>query len=361
MELCSAATLQEYNDFVWNHPKGHWLQAPEWGNVKKQWKWEGIIERDDNGQITGVMSVLIRRITGVGVTMMYSPRGPVCDLHDEAVFGKLIADAKRLAKQYRSYVIKMDPDISISDNVFEGIVRRQGFVIDNSNNNFEGIQARFVFRLHLNGRSEEELLASFHSKTRYNIRVAQRRGVEVKTETKAQLPAFYALMKETGDRDGFAIRPLSYFETMMDVMGDHVRFFMAYYEGVPVAGTLAVHFGDKVWYAYGASSSQHRDAMPNYLVQWRMIQWAAQLGCRIYDFRGVSGDLDESKPVYGLYRFKKGFNGDFTEFLGELTLVTKPFLNFLLSRALKVYTKLRKKLRPSLQKEMAPEQAGGRD
>ena len=356
MELCTNGTLQEYDDFVWNHPKGHWLQAPEWGHVKKQWIWEGIIVRDGEGKIEGVMSVLIRRIAGIGVTMMYSPRGPVCDLHDEEVFARLIESAKRLAKKYKSYVIKMDPDILISDDTFSAIAKKQGFVIDNSNNNFEGIQARFVFRLHLNGRNEEELLASFHSKTRYNIRLSQRRGVEVRLEDKSKLPAFYALMRETGERDGFAIRPLSYFENMLDVMGEHCRFYMAYHEGEPVAGSIAVHFGDKVWYAYGASGNRSRDAMPNYLVQWRMIQWAAELGARIYDFRGVSGDLDESKPVYGLYRFKKGFNGDFTEFLGELTLVTKPLMNFILARALKIYTKLRKRLRPSLQKEMASEE-----
>ena len=223
MELCTKETLQEYTSFVWNHPKGHWLQAPEWGEVKKQWKWEGIIVRDSEGKIAGVMSVLIRRITGIGVTMMYSPRGPVCDLHNEEVFAQLIADAKKLAKKRRSYVIKMDPDVLISDEVFSAIAKKQGFVINNSNNNFEGIQARFVFRLHLNGRNEDELLASFHSKTRYNIRLSQRRGVEVKLEDKSKLPAFYALMKETGERDGFPIRSLSYFETMMDVMGEHCQ------------------------------------------------------------------------------------------------------------------------------------------
>ena len=137
----------------------------------------------------------------------------------------------------------------------------------------------------------------------------------------------------------------------MDELGDHARLYMAYYEGEPVGGAVCLHWGDKVWYAYGASSNKHRDAMPNYLVQWEMIQWATALGCRIYDFRGVSGDLDETKPVYGLYRFKKGFNGEFTEFLGELTLVTKPLMHFLLSRALKMYTRLRKRLRPSLKKE----------
>ena len=98
------------------------------------------------------------------------------------------------------------------------------------------------------------------------------------------------------------------------------RIYLAYYEGQPIAGSLAIHYGDKVWYLYGASSNEHRNVMPNYLVQWEMIRWAIETGCRIYDFRGVSGYLDESNPLYGIYRFKKGFSGELTEFIGEMNL-----------------------------------------
>jgi len=101
---------------------------------------------------------------------------------------------------------------------------------------------------------------------------------------------------------------------------------MAYYGEIPIAGTIAIHFGDKVWYLYGASSNEHRNLMPNYLLQWTMIKWALELGCRIYDFRGVSGDLSEDNPLYGLYRFKRGFNGDFCEFLGEFDYVVNPIV-----------------------------------
>ena len=86
---------------------------------------------------------------------------------------------------------------------------------------------------------------------------------------------------------------------------------------ITIAGTLAILYGDKVWYLYGASSNEHRNLMPNYLLQWSMIQWAIENNCRVYDFRGVSGDISEDNPHYGLYRFKKGFGGDFTEFVGE--------------------------------------------
>ena len=113
--------------------------------------------------------------------------------------------------------------------------------------------------------------------------------------------------------------------------------YMAFHEGTPIAGTLAIWFGDKVWYLYGASSNHHRNLMPNYLLQWNMIQWALEKKCRIYDFRGVSGDLSEDNPLYGLYKFKKGFNGEFTEFVGEMDLILSKPLYVMIDKATKLY------------------------
>ena len=113
-------------------------------------------------------------------------------------------------------------------------------------------------------------------------------------------------------------------------------------EGAPIAGTLAIHYGDKVWYLYGASSNEHRNLMPNYLLQWRMIQWAVETGCRVYDFRGVSGNVSEDNPLYGLFRFKQGFGGDFTEFVGEEDLVLSPVIYWAVEHGTSVFSDLRK-------------------
>ena len=84
--------------------------------------------------------------------------------------------------------------------------------------------------------------------------------------------------------------------------------------------------------------------MPNYLLQWNMIRWAVETGCRVYDFRGVSGDLSESNPLYGLYKFKKGFNGEFTEFVGEYDLVLKKLSYFIAEKGSLAYKGLAAKL-----------------
>ena len=187
-------------------------------------------------------------------------------------------------------------------------------------------------------------MQAFHPKTRYNIRVAIKKGVEVKIVGKEELPKFAEIMRTTGLRDGFVTRPLEYFQNMLEALGEHARLYMAYSNGTAIAGTLAIHYGDKVWYLYGASANEYRNLMPNYLLQLEMIRWALECHCRIYDFRGVSGDISEDNPSYGLYKFKKGFSGDFTEFVGEFEYTTKPFIHFMIEKGSHIYREVRRKL-----------------
>lgn len=123
--------------------------------------------------------------------------------------------------------------------------------------------------------------------------------------------------------------------------GDHAKLLMAYYEGRPVSGIFNIDYGNKVWYLYGASSNEHRNLMPNYLLQWEGIKYAISKGKDMYDFRGVCGIIDESHPQYGLYRFKKGFNAEFTEFIGEIYLNFKPITYKLYKISEKLFKKAR--------------------
>ena len=178
--------------------------------------------------------------------------------------------------------------------------------------------------------------------TRYNIRLATKKGVVIKEGTKEDLKDFHDIMIETGERDNFIIRSLSYFEKMYDELAPkHLKVLMAYYEDKPIAGIIPIMYGNKTWYLYGASSNKHRNLMPNYLLQWTMIKEAIKNGSDIYDFRGVSGVVDESHPQYGLYRFKKGFNAEFTEFIGEIYIPYKPLVYKLYKLAEKTFRSLR--------------------
>ncbi len=344
LEFVTEETLGQYEAFLQSHPKGNFAQSVLWSKQKPMWKWRAMMVRDDAGTIKGALSVLIRKVPGMPLTLMYGCRGPVCDLDDYDTIDQLVEGAKQLAKEHKSYVIKLDPDVPVENEPFAQKLRDLGFH-QKTGKNFEAIQPKFVFRMDIEGKTQEEIMASFHQKTRYNIRVAQRKGVEVRICGKEMVPDFARIMLETGLRDGFVTRQPDYFANMLDNLGeDHCRLYMAFHEDKPIAGTLAIAYGDKVWYLYGASSNESRNLMPNYLLQWNMIQWAQELGCRMYDFRGVSGDLSEDNPLYGLYKFKKGFNGDFTEFVGEMDLILNKSIYNFVEKGTNIFKELRKKV-----------------
>ena len=352
-ELINEKTVAEYEAFVQGHPKGNFAQSSYWAKHKSAWTLRAIACRGADGKIKGTLSILIRKMPGFGKTMMYASRGPVCDIDDYDTMNELFAKAKELAKEFHAYVFKIDPDIPSSETAFSDYMKNYGFILKSGGAKFEAIQPRYVFRLYLNGRTEDELLASFHQKTRYNIRLAQRKGVRVEICGKEMVPEFGRLMLTTGVRDGFVTREPQYFADMLDNLGEHARLYMAFLDepqedgstkAIPIAGTLAIHYGDKVWYLYGASSNEHRNYMPNYLLQWEMIRWAVETGCRVYDFRGVPGDVGEDHPLYGLVKFKRGFNGDYTEFVGELDLVLNKFWYKTIEKSTSAFKEVRKKL-----------------
>ena len=318
----------KFNHFIANCPKGHILQSYEWGQVKALTGWKPFrLVVEEEGKIAAAVSLLKRDIPGIKKGIFYAPRGPVLDIKNHSLFLFLMEQVKSLALKEKVIFLKIDPDIPATDDDFGGLLKKAGFVSAEKGGNFEGLQPKFVFRLDIKP-SEEELMASFHQKTRYNIRLADKKEVEIKENcTKADLPDFYKILVVTAERDRFLIRSYEYFDIMWEqlVKNNLAKLFMAYYQGEPIAGTLAFIMGDKAWYIYGASANEHRNKMPNYLLQWTMIKWAKSRGCTLYDFRGVPGNLSEDSPIYGLYRFKKGFNADYTEFIGEYDLVFSPF------------------------------------
>ncbi len=335
----------KYNSFVEKHSQGHFLQLWEWGQVKKGMGWEFLpLVVEEKDEIKASLLILKRRLPlpGLNKCIFYSPRGPVVDIGDEELCQTLFAGAKKIAKEHGAIFLKIDPDVKKEHKPFSHILTKCGFKKNETGLDFEGVQPNFVFRLDIKP-DEETLLANMHSKWRYNIRLAERKGVTIReVHSKEELKVFYEVLVETAQRDKFLIRGYEYFEWIWDYMveGGYAKVFLGEYEGQTVAATLAMLTGDKVWYLYGASSNEYRNVMPNYLIQWTMIQWAKKHNCTLYDFRGVSGDIDESNPLYGLYRFKKGFNGEFTEFIGEWDYVYSQFFYRLWNNVLPLYLKV---------------------
>ena len=344
--------LDRFDDFIRHHPKGDVLQTSTWGELKARTGWipvRYLVIEETSGRPRGAVSVLLRRlpIPGLELFLAYAPRGPVIDFGDEEALGELVRTVSRLLLRRGAVALKIDPDIPAPDPEVVGRLRRLGFRPVERGRGFESVQPRFVMRLPLTG-TPEEVFARFHPKTRYNIRLAERRGVTVRVgRSMDDLRTFYRILLETARRDRFLVRGFSYYEDIWRLLvgRDLARLFLADHDGETLAGTIAFVLGDKAWYVYGASSNLRREVMPNHLLQWTMIRWAMERGCRLYDFRGVSGNLDPGDPLYGLYRFKKGFGAELTEFIGEFDLVLRPLWYHAYAFAEPLYRGLRSRLR----------------
>ena len=323
---------KEFKEFIENHEKGHYAQSIEWAKVKDEWKNEIIIVRDEKGKIKASLSLLIRKIPHTKYTLMYAPRGPVCDVDDEKSFKELIEKADELAKKYKAFMLKMDPDILANNENFKTMAKLNGFIVEDKIKDVNNLlQPRFVFRLNIKGKTEDEIFSAFHSKTRYNIRLASKKGVTLREGTREDLQQFQDILETTGERDGFYIRKKEYFEKIWDSFDkDHIKLVFADYEGKPIACVLNIFYGNKEWYLYGGSLNEHRNLMPTYLLQWEMIKQAIQKEKDIYDFRGVCA-TDSEHYNEGLYRFKKGFNADFVEFM-DMHKIYNKFIYFLFEK-----------------------------
>lgn len=315
-----------WNAFVATDPRGDLLQSTAWGELKAHSGWRpSVIAVEEGGAIRGGM-MLLRRALPLGRALYYAPRGPVLDWRDTGVLSAVVGSARKHAAAGGGIVLKVDPPFE--DASAAAALETLRFCAVGGAGGFGGTQPRCVMQLDLD-KSEDELLASFHQKWRYNIRLAVKKDVTIRMSTdRADLAAFYAILRETAERDGFLVRSQTYFEQMWDALAPRgwMRLFLGSVDGQTVSGALSYLFGDKAWYTYGASSNAHREKMPNYLMQWEMIRWARESGCRWYDFRGVSCTPDDpNDKTAGLNRFKRGFNPRFVRYIGEFDMpLSKP-------------------------------------
>lgn len=334
------ASRRLYTEFLARHERCNFLQSVEWARVKSRWKHEIVLAEDAQGNITGGLSVLIRKIPFFG-NLMYSPRGPICDTDDADALRQLTEGAELLAWRYNAMALRMEPDVPSSDRGFRAVAEGLGWRFrDEEGGAGSLIQPRHVFRLDLGGKTEEQLWNGFSSRLRYKIRLAWRRGVTVREGAREDLPLFHLLLTDTGRRDHFFVRPLAYLERMWDEFGpEHISLLLAYTAGGElIAGAVPIHYGNKTWYAVGASSDRRRELMAGYLLQWECIRRAALRGDAIYDLRGVLENMDVSN---GLYLFKSRFGGTLTEFVGEVYMPYKPIQYRLYRLAERAYMALR--------------------
>jgi peptidoglycan pentaglycine glycine transferase (the first glycine) len=326
-------------------PAPHLLQSWEWGAIKAQTEWRATrhVLRDDAGAPLAALQFLDRQLVPfLPLRIGYVPKGPLVDWHDQRMVEAVLAQVEALAKRRDCIFVKIDPDVH--EGEADGIrlrhtLRQRGWRFSQEQIQFKNTAVSDL------RASEDELLEGMKSKWRYNIRLAQRRGITVRTGTPDELMDFYELYKETGVRDGFLIRPFSYYLTTWEsylaaeqdetnpaggalLLAEHAE------ESKPVAGVFVLRYGDRAWYFYGASSEQRRRDMPNYLLQWEAMRWAKAHGCVLYDWWGAPTHIDDpDDSMQGVWQFKQGFGASFEAHIGAWDYVRQPQLFWLYREA----------------------------
>jgi lipid II:glycine glycyltransferase (peptidoglycan interpeptide bridge formation enzyme) len=327
-------------------PAPHVLQSWEWGAVKAQTEWRAMrrVLRDEEGKAMAALQFLDRQLLPlIPIRIGYIPKGPVVDWHNPRAVEEALAQVEKLAKRRHCIFVKIDPDVceeSAGGLRLRHIFRQRGWVISQ-----EQIQFKNTAISDLQA-DEDGLLEAMKSKWRYNIRLAERRGIRVRHGTPADLSVFYRLYHETGVRDGFLIRPFAYYQTTWErflaaeqeeanpaggalLLAEHGE------ESTPVAGIFVLRYGERAWYFYGASSERRRRDMPNYLLQWEAMRWARAQGCTVYDWWGAPTQLDDPEDrLQGVWQFKQGFGARFEPHVGAWDYATCPWLYRLYGEAM---------------------------
>jgi peptidoglycan pentaglycine glycine transferase (the first glycine) len=321
--------LTDWNTFLAEHPNAHILQTGEWGELKSAFGWETVrlvlpslaARTVDDGP---GMQILFRRLP-LGFTLAYLPKPVFSD--QQSVNGKQFwAEVDAVCKHRRAVFIKIEPDLWNDQPLT--------FDFQPSTRSPYNIQPPRTIIVDLQD-GEDEILARMKQKTRYNIRLAQKKGVIVRPWD--DLPAFHQMMLVTGGRDGFGVHSLEYYQHAYELFHpkDMAELLVAEYEGIPLAALMVFACGRRAWYMYGASTDEERNRMPTYLLQWEAMRWARSKGAEEYDLWGVPDEDEETLEaqfverndgLWGVYRFKRGFGGELKRAAQAMDRVYNPLL-----------------------------------
>ena len=330
----------EWNQLISSLPNPHFLQTWEWAQVKAKYGWEPIPFTWDSGIGTGesilaAAMVLRRTVSFRGMfklDILYIPKGPIMDWENESLRQQVLDDLQSFARDQRAIFLKIDPDVVLGTGIPKGEDSRQdngGQAVRSElirrgwSDSSEQIQFRNTVVIDLSA-SEEEMLARMKQKTRYNIRLAEKKGVTVRPGTVGDLPMLYKMYAETSVRDGFVIRDNGYYQTVWTtfMQSSSVRGqpsaqpLIAEVDDEPVAAIFLFSFAGRAYYVYGMSHNAHREKMPTYLLQWEAMKRAKELECKVYDLWGAPDEFSENDSMWGVFRFKEGLGGEVVHTLG---------------------------------------------
>ena len=325
-------TSHEWDALLADCPSAHILQSSAWGKLKAAFGWECLRLISERAE-QRVGAQLLFRSLPAGWTVAYIPKGPVSRDLDPLTLADftqtwdiLGAEIDEACRRKRAVFLKVEPDLASESHASSAPL---GFQLSS-----HAIQPPRTILVDLSG-TEDDLLGRMKQKTRYNLRLAQKKGIKVAQS--AEISSFYQLMQVTGQRDTFAVHSQAYFQRAYDRFSPtkQCKLLLADFEGELLGGIMVFTQGQRAWYLYGASANQRRELMAPYLLQWEAMRWARANGCTEYDLWGVP-DASEAEleaqfasradGLWGVYRFKRGFGGRVCRAAGPWDRVYRPLM-----------------------------------
>jgi peptidoglycan pentaglycine glycine transferase (the first glycine) len=365
-------TASEWNPIIANLPGAHLLQTWEWAEVKSLTGWKPLpqVWKDSSGKVVAAAMVLQKPISMGGFStktcILYIPRGPVMDWADSTLRHRVLDDLQAFAIRKGAIFLKLDAELLLgkgepgteraSENPTgietQSDLTQRKWIFSN-----DQIQFRNTIWIDLSG-TPEDWLGRMKQKSRYNIRLAEKKGVIVREGTESDLPGLYEMYAKTSVRDGFVIRPHEYYLSIWKkfMKAGMAMPLIAEVEGEAVAGMVLFWFAGKAWYLHGMSVEKHREKMPNHLLQWSAMRIARENGAMVYDLWGAPDVFSEQDGMWGVYRFKEGLGGEVIRTLGAWDYPARPILYRLYTQTIpKILDGMRKRGKDRTRREVNPE------
>jgi lipid II:glycine glycyltransferase (peptidoglycan interpeptide bridge formation enzyme) len=360
-----AVESRTWNSIISKLPNPHFLQTYEWGQVKAKYGWQpGYVVWDEEGKIKEASSLasldvqpsaatlILKKTIPMGgmsarLSVLYAPKGPLLDWTNVPLRNRVLNDLQAFARKQGGIFLKVDPDVVLGTGIpasEEDITDQHGQAVMSELKRrgwrFSADQIQFKNTVLIDlSASEEELLARMKQKTRYNIRLAEKKGVALRIGKQEDLGMLYQMYAETSVRDGFVIRDEAYYRIVWELFMAGREWSMvggplslpfaepliAEVDGEPVAAIFVFYFAGRAYYVYGMSREAHREKMPTYLLQWEAMKRAKAKGCAIYDLWGAPDVFAETDSMWGVYRFKEGLGGEVVRTLGAWDFAPNPF------------------------------------
>lgn len=393
MEFVDNVSQEEYTDFVINHKYSHFLKSYEWGEVSKC---RGLspyyVGLKNDGKLVAT-ALLLKKQLPLGYSYFYIPRGYTIDYSDTSLLNEFTNYIKNFTNKHKSLFFKIDPDIKLhtidkdAKVIDDGINNYKlvndlvdiGFKRKKLNYYFENMQPRYTFRVDVS--SDMDVVRKRYSKTVFRfIKQGSKYDVDVRVGTRNDIDEFIRLMKMTEKRQGFFSHNYDFYPQLYDIFSksnsvslllasvslshcleviheeikncsDQVKLqklkntenlfksVSSVKDSIVISSYINIHYGNKSWYLYGANDLTFKDTFANYKLFDFQIEHAHNLGKEIFDEFGTIGNPMSKKSVAGLHEFKKKFGGEYTEFIGEFTYVTKPFMYFIFDKVIPLYRK----------------------